>query len=205
MRALTATFETRNRKLVVPIELNLCQEARTLLSIAQECRDSQNANLDGNRIWAFLVNHRAAVEACLKGLCCLSIPGQQQLGDKGLAYRDLKKMASSLGDEPWGLRVSRLFEGSPIFDDLNIAAHCNVPAMKRLRKHDPAAILGDLDFLLSHLRIMVQTFESLKELPVIVVDDDAALRKIERFQRERNVGKILQMAHFYGKPTRKYL
>jgi hypothetical protein len=203
MKPLSATFETNNRKFVVPIELDLCQEATTLLSIAQECRDSQKANLDADRIWAFLVNHRAAVEACLKGLCCLSIPGQQQLGDKGLAYRDLKKMAKAVGDEPWGLRVSGLFEGSPIFDDLNIAAHCNVPAMKRLRKHSPAAILSDLDFLLSHLRIMVQTFESLRDAPAIVVDDDAALRKIERFHKERNFGKILQMAHFYGRGGRK--
>lgn len=138
----------------------------------------------------------------MKGLCCLSISGQQQLGERGLAYRDLKRMAKALGDEPWGLRVWGLFEGSPIFDDLNIAAHCNVPAMKRLRKHNPAAILSDLDFLLSHLRIMVQTFESLREAPVIFVDNDAALRRIERFHREGNFGKILQMAHFYGRDAR---
>ncbi|MGA9511752.1 MAG: hypothetical protein WBV55_24225 [Candidatus Sulfotelmatobacter sp.] len=106
-------------------------------------------------------------------------------------------MAKAVGDEPWGLRVSDLFERGPILDDLNIAAHCNVPAMKRLQKHDPARILADLDFLLSHLKVMVETFESLKETQVIAVDDESVLRQVERFHKGRKIGRLLQMVRFY--------
>ena len=201
MTPLTATFTVGNKKYIVPIELNLCQEAKTLLLVAEECRNSQKANLDANRTWAFLANHRVAVEACLKGLCCLSLPGQEQLGKEGLAYRKLKEMAKAVGDEPWGMRVARLFEGN-VIEDLNIAAHCNIPAMKRLQQYDPARILDDLDFLLSHLRVMVQAFELLKVTPVIEVDDESALLQIERFHKERNIGRVLQIVRFYGRPKR---
>lgn len=110
-------------------------------------------------------------------------------------------MAKAVGDEPWGLRVSDLFSGAPIIDDLNIAAHCNVPAMKRLQKYEPARILADLDFLLSHLRVMVETFESLSVTQVIAVNDEAALRQVERFHKGRNVGGVLHMVRFYGRAT----
>jgi hypothetical protein len=109
-------------------------------------------------------------------------------------------MAKAVGNEPWGLRVSDLFSGAPIIDDLNIAAHCNVPAMKRLQKYEPAKILADLDFLLSHLKIMVEAFELVRKTQIIVVDNDSVLRQVERFHKERNVGKILQIARFYGRP-----
>jgi hypothetical protein len=201
MTPITVTFKSQKREYAVPVELSLCREARTLLSITEECRESQKANLDAGRTWAFFVNHRAAVEACLKGLCCLSLPGQEQLGRRGLAYTSLEKMAEALGDEPWGLRVSGVFDGGPIIKDLSIAAHCNVPAMKRLQKHDPVRILADLDFLLSHLRVMVEAFESLRTTRVITIDDESVLRQVERFHKARNVGKVLQMVRFYGRPS----
>ncbi len=120
---------------------------------------------------------------------------------QGLAFTNLEKMAEALGDEPWGLRVSGVFKGGPIISDLSIAAHCNVRAMKRLQKHDPAKILADLDFLLSHLRVMVEAFESLRTTRVISVDDESVLRQVERFHKARNVGKVLQMVRFYGRPS----
>ena len=194
---LTVTFKTNKREYVVSIELSRCEEAKTLLLIAQECRNSQKANIDAGRTRAFLVNHRAPVEACLKGLCCLSVNGQEQLRQGGLAFRDLKKMAKAVG-----LRVSDLFSCAPIIDDLNTAAHCNLPAVKRLQKYEPARILADLDFLLSHLRVMVETFESLRVTQVIAVNDESALRQVERYHSERNVGGVLHMVRFYGKATR---
>jgi hypothetical protein len=197
MTSRIVTFKTQKREYVVPIELSLCQEAKTLLLIAQECRDSQKANIDAGRTWAFFVNHRAPIEACLKGLCCLSLNGQEQLRRQELAFTDLKRMAEAVGDEPWGLRVSDLFSGAPIIADLNNAAHCNMPAVKRLQKYEPVKILADLDLLLSHLKVMVEAFESLGETQVIAVDDKSVLRQVERFHKERNIGKLLQMVRFY--------